>query len=117
MNIDPEMIPCAYCGSTDSIFTHGSFDVTNGIKCLTCDAETSPENWITGGINALAGKLMRQDIFICKTYKGWTWDKISEDETKEKDGGIFQSFEECILDAWEKTREEENGLRGGGPSL
>ena len=103
MNIDPETVPCAYCGSTDSIFTHGSFDVTNGIKCLTCDAETSPENWITGGINALAGKLARSGVEVWKSEDGWTWDGDGVA------GKAWQTFEEAVLDAWEKAkmREEE----------
>ena len=96
MNIDPETVPCAYCGSTDSIFTHGSFDVTNGIKCLTCDAETSPDNWITGGINSLVGKLVRKGVMVWQSPEGWTWD--SEDE----EGSAWQTFEYCVLDAWEK---------------
>ena len=103
MNIDPETVPCAYCGSTDSIFTHGSFDVTNGIKCLTCDAETSPENWITGGINALVGKLARSGVEIWKSEDGWTWDGDGEA------GKAWQTFEYCVLDAWEKMKMREKG--------
>ena len=100
MTIDPETIPCAYCGSNgkgdEFIFTHGSFDVTLGVKCLKCGTETSPSDWITGGINALVGKLLRFGIEIWESSEGWTWDSTDEE------GKAWQTFEYCVLDAWEK---------------
>ena len=102
MTIDPPTIPCAYCGEFSKLS-----NLPYWITCSECYSVIQPQNWITGGINALAGKLMRQDIFICKTYKGWTWDKISEDEDEDASGGMFPSFEECVLDAWEYLKKKE----------
>ena len=105
MNIDPETIPCAYCGSNGKVkeflFTHGKFDVTLGITCLTCETETSPENWITGGINALVGQLARSGVEVWKSEDGWTWDGDGVA------GSAWQTFEYCVLDAWEKMKMRE----------
>ena len=104
MTIDPETIPCAYCGSNgkgdEFIFTHGSFDVTLGVKCLKCGTETSPSDWITGGINALVGKLLRFGVSIWRSEGGWTWDDDYDI------GGSGPTLEACVLDAWEKIREK-----------
>lgn len=100
MTIDPLTIPCPFCGRLPEASYYPDW-----VVCSKCCPMMDPKDWITGGINALAGKLMRQDIFICKTYKGWTWDKISEDE--DASGGMFPSFEECVLDAWEYLKKKE----------
>ena len=61
----------------------------------------SDEDWITGGINALVGKLARQGIRIeDKSYgetPSWAW---VTDEIWVKRG----SFEEAVWDAWEKMK-------------
>lgn len=101
MTIDPETIPCAYCGSNEALFTHGSFDVTQGMKCLTCGTETSPSDWITGGINALVGKLARSGVEVWKSEDGWTWDGDGVA------GKGWETMEACVLDAWEKSKMRE----------
>ena len=105
MTIDPLTIPCAYCGNVgvekESITTYGSFDIVLEIVCYTCGTQVLPSVWLTGGINALVGKLARQGIRIeDKSYgetPSWAW---VTDEIWVKRG----SFEEAVWDAWEKMK-------------
>ena len=105
MTIDPLTIPCAYCGNAgvarESITTHGSFDVVLEIVCYTCETQVLPSVWITGGINALVGQLARSGVEIWKSEDGWTWDGDGEA------GKAWQTFEYCVLDAWEKMEMRE----------
>ncbi len=102
MTIDPETIPCAYCGNAgvarESVTAYGYYDVdvVLEIVCCTCKTHVLSSEWITGGINALVGKLLRFGIEIWESSEGWTWDSTDEE------GKAWQTFDYCVLDAWEK---------------
>ena len=99
MTIDPLKICCAYCGSLPM---ESSIHIDH-LFCADCNQEIATENWITGGINSLVGKLLRSGVEVWKSENGWTWDGDGVA------GKAWQTFEYCVLDAWEKTkmREEE----------
>ena len=111
MNIDPLKVPCPFCDDEGQRVVTVKYG--EEIECTSCEARAFDGDWVFGGINAMVGKLTRKGVFVWESPEGWTWD--SEDE----EGKAWQTFEYCVLDAWEKMemREEENGLRGGGPSL
>lgn len=107
MNIDPFTIPCAFCQST--LFLQDvSTDDEELICCESCATIVSPNIFISGGINALAGKLARRGIHIEDMSYGkspsWAWasDKGS------KMGTSFKTFEEAVLDSWETLKGKEN---------
>ena len=52
MTIDPLTIPCPFC---EEAITELSEDA---VTCEVCDIDIPIHEWITGGINALAGKLI-----------------------------------------------------------
>ena len=89
MNIDPLTISCPFCSNSYPTRPKGDPDF------LYCNIVTV-EAWIPGGINALVGKLARKGVIVWESPEGWTWD--SEDE----EGKAWQTFEYCVLDAWEK---------------
>ena len=94
MNIDPLKIPCPLCDDEGQKFE--SFEYGVEIQCSSCEARAFDGDWIYGGINAMVGKLTRKGVFVWESPEGWTWD--SEDE----EGKAWQTFEYCVLDAWEK---------------
>ena len=98
MNIDPLKVPCPFCGNSGNRkeFLTEDWEMVVEITCFTCEMKVSTKDWITGGINALVGQLARSGIEIWESPEGWTWD--SEDE----EGKAWQTFEYCVLDAWEK---------------
>ena len=102
MTIDPETIPCAYCGNAgvarESVTAYGYYDVdvVLEIVCCTCKTHVLSSEWITGGINALVGKLLRFGVSIWRSEGGWTWDDDYDI------GGSGPTLEACVLDAWEK---------------
>ncbi len=100
MTIDPLKIPCAFCGFLP-VIGNGLLGL---ISCTNCSAVVMEDEWITGGINALVGKLARQGIRIeDKSYRetpSWAW---VTDEIWVKRG----SFEEAVLDAWKTLKREE----------
>ena len=103
MTIDPLTIPCAYCGGSGEITAPERMSMEKRISCKRCRIVLEPPVWIAGGINALVGKLVRKGVMVWQSPEGWTWD--SEDE----EGKAWQTFEYCVLDAWEKSKmgEEE----------
>ena len=107
MTIDPLTIPCAYCCESGEITAPERMSMENRIVCRRCKIVLRPADWITGGINALVGKLTKRDVFFFNVFNGWEWVKASQEERV--DGGTFESFEACVLDAWEKSKmgEEE----------
>ena len=98
MTIDPLTIPCPFC---EEIIVERSDE--DFVTCEVCDIDIPVHEWIEGGINALVGALVRKGVVVWQASEGWTWD--SEDE----EGKAWQTFEYCVLDAWEKMemREEE----------
>ena len=103
MTIDPLTIPCPFCGGFGEITAPERMSMENRIVCRRCKIVLRPADWITGGINALVGKLLRSGVEVWKSEDGWTWDGDGVA------GKAWQTFEYCVLDAWEKTkmREEE----------
>ncbi len=91
MTIDPITIPCPFC---EEIIVERSDE--DAVTCEVCDIDIPVNDWITGGINALVGKLLRFGIEIWESSEGWTWDSTDEE------GKAWQTFEYCVLDAWEK---------------
>lgn len=112
MNIDALEVPCAYCGEFPEII-RPSYEDRERIVCKRCGHYfEEPELWITGGINSMAGMLMRRHIYFSfiKTpkWEHWNWDdefSVTDDETSF--GGPFDTFEEAVLDAWKKLKMEE----------
>ena len=107
MTIDPLTIPCPFCGDLPVIkYWVGSI---YHIYCENCEMALTPDTWITGGINALVGKLARleqvrfftKDGFHQSWDWGYSWDNTYEDEILPRN---FDSFEEAVLDAWEKLK-------------
>lgn len=94
MNIDPVDIPCVYCSGKGEKYESIEYGVE--ISCYSCGIKIFMDDWITGGINALVGKLLRFGIEIWESSEGWTWDSTDEE------GKAWQTFEYCVLDAWEK---------------
>ena len=96
MNIDPLTIPCPFC---EEIIIERSDE--DSVTCEVCDIHIPVHEWIEGGINALVGKLARSGVEVWKSEDGWTWDGDGVA------GKAWQTFEYCVLDAWEKMGEEE----------
>ena len=92
MNIDPLKVPCPFCGRLPE-----EADYPDWISCPDCCPRIEPESWITGGINALVGQLLRSGVEVWKSEDGWTW--WDGDDAA---GRVWQTFEYCVLDAWEK---------------
>ena len=106
MTIDPFTIPCAFCQST--LFLQDvSTDDEELICCESCATIVSPKIFIFGGINALAGKLMKENFFVephpLSIKPKWTWCMDRRKYTHKQ----FDSFEEAVLDAWETLKREE----------
>ena len=106
MNIDSFTIPCPFCQST--LFLQDvSTDDEELICCESCATIVSPNIFISGGINALAGKLMKENIFVeshlLSIKPKWTWCMDRRKYTHKQ----FDSFEEAVLDAWETLKREE----------
>ena len=103
MTIDPLKIPCPHCGTNPII----PVESRTWIMCRECENAVPPKEWITGGINALAGKLMREEFYFSSISspkgKSWCWDNEGSisDDIAEIGGGPFDTFEEAVFDAWE----------------
>ena len=100
MAINPLEIPCAYCGKNDVKFIGIDLDSMTHIYCLPCDLMIPQGDWVNGSINALAGILMRNGIYLENvTYSEsdvWIMSSV------EKPIGIKSaSFEEAVLDAYQ----------------
>ena len=106
MTINPLDIPCAYCNGKGEKYESIEYGVE--ISCYSCEVKVFVDDWITGGINALVGKLARRGVHIEDMSYGkdssWAWasDKGSQMGTS------FKTFEACVLDAWEKLKREKN---------
>lgn len=109
MTIDPLKIPCPFCGSFP-VIGNGSSGL---ISCPNCLPLMMEEDWIEGGINALAGKLERLEgiKFFQKDYGfhrvwdwGYSWDDNHEDGILPRQ---FNSFDEAVFDAWETLKREK----------
>ena len=98
MIIDPLTIPCPFCGGKGE--KRESVEYGMEISCLACVVTVCAEGWLTGGINALVGKLLRFGVSIWRSEGGWTWDDDYDI------GGSGPTLEACVLDAWEKIREK-----------
>ena len=96
MTIDPMTIPCPFC--EEIIIERSDEDF---VTCEVCDIDIPVHEWITGGINALVGKLLRSGVEVWKSEDGWTWDGDGVA------GKAWQTFEYCVLDAWEKMEMRE----------
>ena len=106
MTIDPFKVPCPFCGRLPE-----ESDYSGWISCPDCCPRIEPEAWIEVGTNSLAGKLMKEHIFVeihPFSMRGkWVWGFVSLDRheyTKKR----FDTFEEAVLDAWETIRKEES---------
>ena len=107
MTIHPLKIPCAYCGGAGEITAPERMSMEKRISCRRCRIVLRPAAWIEGGINALAGKLMRKDCSI--GYAGgmnWRWSFPPGEEEEEGKFGTAPSFEMAVLDAWEILEKE-----------
>ncbi len=117
MTINPLEIPCAYCGRMPVVPP----EWPTLLYCPDCEQAITAEEWITGGINALAGMLMREfslRIEECepveKDEEGHWMIRSFMWETGEwplRKGGtendpVLESFEEAVLDAWKKLKVE-----------
>lgn len=109
MTIDPLTIPCPFCGRLPE-----EADYDDWISCPDCCPRIEPKNWIEGGINTLAGKLMKENIFIglhpFSVKKKWTWSIVCLDHN-EYTRKLFDSFEEAVLDAWEYLERKKHEHR------
>ena len=92
MTIDPLKVPCPFCGRLPE-----EADYDDWISCPDCCSRIEPKNWIECGINALVGQLLRSGVEVWKSEDGWTW--WDGDDAA---GRVWQTFEYCVLDAWEK---------------
>ena len=101
MTIDPLTIPCPFCGGFGEITAPERMSMENRIVCRRCKIVLRPADWITGGINALVGQLLRSGVEVWRSEDGWTWDGDGVA------GKAWQTMEACVLDAWEKMGEEE----------
>ncbi len=95
MTIDTITIPCPFC---EEIIVERSDE--DFVTCEVCDIDLPVHDWITGGINAMVGKLLRSGISVWRSDEGWTWDGDGDI------GGSGPTLEACVLDAWEKIREK-----------
>ena len=103
MTIDPITIPCPFC---EEIIVERSDE--DFVTCEVCDIDIPVHEWVTGGINALVGKLARQGTHIEDMSYGkspsWAW---ASDKGNQM-GTSFKTFEACVLDAWEKLKRKKN---------
>lgn len=101
MTIDPLTISCAYCGSKGE--KHESVEYGMEISCLACGVTVYVDDWITGGINALAGKLMKENIFVelhlPYIKPQWVWSVDRRKYIHKR----FDTFEEAVFDAWKSV--------------
>ena len=101
MTIDPLTIPCPFCGRLPE-----EADYSDWISCPDCCPRIEPKSWIEGGINALAGKLMKENIFVelhpPYIKPQWVWSVDRRKYTHKR----FDTFEEAVFDAWKSV---ENG--------
>ena len=67
MTINPLTIPCAYCGESGEITAPERMSMENRIACRRCKIVLRPAVWLTGGINALVGKLLRSGVAVWKS--------------------------------------------------
>ena len=106
MTIDPLAIPCPFCGSLPE-----EADYDDWISCPDCCPRIEPKNWIEGGINTLAGKLMKENFFIephpLSIKPKWVWCMDRRKYTHKQ----FDSFEEAVLDAWEYIERKKHEHR------
>ena len=109
MAIDPLKICCAYCGSLPM---ESSIHIDT-LFCSDCRQKIATENWVTGGINAMVGKLVRRRIYFysIKSPKperwGWDDEQNADGNDPKSGGGYFSTFEDAVLDAWETLKEEK----------
>lgn len=101
--IDPFEIPCVYCGRLPVVSDKYTAQLL--YYCPDCEQAIPPEEWITGGINAMAGKLMRKGIYIFQPHPPldtWWWGKEWHHSPKDLFTAeiSFNTFEEAVLDAW-----------------
>ena len=109
MTINPLEIPCAYCGRSPVVPP----EWPTLIYCPDCEQAITAEEWITGGINAMAGELTKRHIHFSftKTPNRNYWSCWQEDSSVVNGGwlsfgGRFDTFEEAVLDAWEALKKE-----------
>ncbi len=112
MIIDPLEIPCAYCGGAGEVTAPERMSMEKRISCRRCRIVLRPAVWITGGLNALIGKLHRhhtyvENLLLDSSDKPWFW--INSEGKK---GGPFASLDEAALDAWKKMEIEEGERKG-----
>lgn len=103
MTIDPLEIPCAYCRQFP--IRHQSAEY---LYCTECCYVQSFKKWITGGINAMAGQLMRKNVHI--TFipnESWSWNDFSRKYLMSASPIYFSSFEQAVLDAWKHFMKEK----------
>ena len=109
MTIDPLKVPCPFCGRLPE-----EADYDDWISCPDCCPRIEPGSWIEGGINTLAGKLMKENIFVelhpFSTKKKWTWSIVGLDRY-EYTHQVFDTFEEAVLDAWEYLERKKHDHR------
>ena len=105
MTIDPLTIPCPFCEET---ITELSEDA---VTCEVCDIDIPIDEWIHGGINALAGKLMKENFFVeplpLSIKPKWVWCMDRRKYTHKQ----FNSFDEAVLDAWEYLERKKHEHR------
>ncbi len=103
MTIDPLTIPCPFCEGFGEITAPERMSMEDRIVCRRCKIVLRPAVWLEGGINALVGKLLRSGVEVWKSENGWTWDGDGVA------GKAWQTFEYCVLDAWEQAKMREEG--------
>ena len=88
MTIDPLDIPCAYCSGKGE--KHESIEYGVEISCYSCEVKVFVDDWITGGINALFGRIARM---------------LDAEEDLDRP---FPTFEEAVMYGWKKMQEEKS---------
>lgn len=95
--IDPTKVPCAMCQAEDPE------SLSDSVICDYCNACVTPEEWIAGGINAIAGRLVRETEWHPAKMDGkWYMTAGPEDGV-----GPYDSFDEAVLDAYKHLMKEE----------
>ncbi len=77
----------------------------DAVICDSCNAETVQEEWIESGINAMAGRLMRDGVFVEENQRlvgkeSNLHHSYSVNMNKTGYRGPFDSFEEAVLDTY-----------------